>query len=93
VYITGNLDIGGAATIRVADSVGTRRPVVVVDGTINSAGSGQIIANSSGTGIHFISFRSNAPCNPNCTSISGTELRNTQNLQTVNVGGAANLPG
>lgn len=93
VYITGNLDIGGAATIRVADSVGARRPVVVVDGTINSAGSGQIIANSSGTGIHFISYRSNAPCNPSCTSITGTELRNTQNLQTVNVGGAANLPG
>lgn len=93
VYITGNLDIGGAATIRVADSVGTNRPVVVVDGTINSAGSGQLIANSSGTGIHFISFRSNAPCNPNCTTLTGTELKNSQNLQTVNVGGAANLPG
>lgn len=92
-YITGNLEIGGAATIRVADSVGTDRPVVVVDGTINSAGSGQIIANSSGTGIHFISFRSNASCNPNCVNLTGTELKNTQNLQTVNVGGATNLPG
>lgn len=93
VYITGNLDIGGAATLRVADSVGGRRPVIVVDGNINSAGSGQIIANSAGTGIHFISFRSNAACNPNCTTITGSELKNTQNLQTVNVGGAANLPG
>lgn len=93
VYITGNLNIGGAARIRVADSVGTDRPVIVVDGTINAAGSGQMIANSSGTGLHFISFRSNAPCNPNCTEITGTALRNTQNLQTVNVGGAGNLPG
>jgi hypothetical protein len=93
VYITGNLDIGGAATIRVDDSVGMNRPVVVVDGTINAAGSGQIIANSSGTGIHFISFRSNASCNPNCATITGNELKNTQNLQTVNVGGGANLPG
>jgi hypothetical protein len=93
VYITGDLTIGGAATIRVADSVGTDRPVVVVDGTITSGGSGQIIANESGTGIHFISFRSNAPCNPNCTDITGTELRNTQNFQTVSVGGAANSPG
>lgn len=93
VYITGNLNIGGAARIRVADSVGTDRPVVIVDGNIISGGSGQIIANSSGTGIHFISFRSNAPCNPDCTTITGTDLRNTQNLETVRVGGAANLPG
>lgn len=93
VYITGNLNIGGAAKIRVADSVGARRPVIVVDGTINAGGSGQMIANSAGTGIHFISFRSNASCNPNCTTITGAELRNTQNLQTVSVGGAGNLPG
>lgn len=93
VYITGDLNIGGAARIRVADSVGNDRPVVVVDGNITSAGSGQMIANSSGTGIHFISFRSNAPCNPSCTEITGTNLKNTQNLETVNVGGAANLPG
>lgn len=93
VYITGDLNIGGAATLRVADSVGEDRPVIVVDGNINSAGSGQMIANSSGTGLHFISFRSNASCNPNCTNITGTELRNTQNLQTVTVGGGANLPG
>lgn len=93
VYITGNLTIGGAAKIRVANSVGNDRPVVVVDGTINSGGSGQMIANNTGTGIHFISFRSNAPCNPNCTEITGTALRNTQNLETVSVGGAANLPG
>lgn len=93
VYITGNLDIGGASRIRVANSVGTDRPNIIVDGTINTGGSAQIIANSSGTGIRFISFRSNAPCNPNCTEITGNQLRNTQNLQTVTVGGAVNLPG
>lgn len=93
VYITGNLDIGGASRIRVADSVGNDRPVIIVDGTVNAAGSGQMIANSEGTGMHFISFRSNAPCNPGCTEITGTALRNTQSLQTVRVGGAGNLPG
>lgn len=93
VYITGNLTIGGAAKIRVANSVGTTRPVVVVDGSIDAAGSGQMIANNQGTGLHFISFRSNAPCNPNCTQITGTELKNTQNLETVKVGGAGNMPG
>lgn len=93
VYITGNLNIGGAARIRVADSLGTTRPVIIVDGNITTGGSAQIIANSSGTGIHFISFRSNASCNPNCTSITGNELKSSQQLQTVSVGGAANLPG
>lgn len=93
VYITGNLTIGGAAKIRIANSLGNTRPMIIVDGTINSGGSAQLIANSSGTGAHFISFKSNASCNPNCTSLSGNDLKNSQTLQTVTVGGATNLPG
>lgn len=93
VYISGDLSIGGAAKIRVAEELGTTRPVVIVDGTIDIGGSAQMLANSHGTGIHFISFRSNASCNPGCTNITGTQLRNTQNLLTVDVSGAANLPG
>lgn len=93
VYITGNLTIGGAAKIRVADSVGAVRPVVIVDGSITAAGSGGMITNSSGTGIEFISFKTNASCNPNCTSLTGNELKASQGLQTVTVGGAANAAG
>lgn len=92
-YITGNLDIGGAATIRVANSVGTTRPVVMVDGTITVGGSAQIIANNAGTGIQFISMKANASCNPNCTTLTGNDLKNSQNALTVDVGGAVNLPG
>jgi hypothetical protein len=47
-YITGNLDIGGASRITVANSVGTTRPVVMVDGTITVGGSAQIVATMSG---------------------------------------------
>lgn len=93
VYITGNLDFGGVARIRVADSVGTDRPVIVVDGDIDVGGAAHIIANDSGTGAHFISFKTNAACNPNCTELTGNELKNSQNLKTVDIGGAANLPG
>lgn len=92
-YITGNLTIGGAARITVADSVGATRPVVMVDGTITVGGSAQMIANSSGTGIHFVSFKSSGACNPNCTSLSGNDLKSSQNLKTVDVGGGVNLPG
>lgn len=93
VYVTGNLSLGGAAKISVADSVGTTRPVVMVDGTITVGGSADLIANSSGTGIYFISMKSSASCNPNCTSVTGNDLKTSQNLLTVDVGGAVNLPG
>ncbi len=93
VYITGNLDIGGSARIRIANSLGTTRPVIVVDGTINVAGSSQLIPNSSGTAAHFISFRSSAACTPSCATVTGNDLYNSQNLTTVNVAGAGNYPG
>lgn len=93
VYITGNLTIGGSAKIRVADSLGATRPVVMVDGTISIGGSASTIANSSGTGVEFISFKSNASCGSNCTSLSGNELKASQNLQTITVGGAVNVAG
>lgn len=93
VYITGNLTLGGAAKFRVADSLGATRPVVIVDGTISVSGSSSMIPNSSGTGIEFISFKSTAACSPNCTSLSGNDLKNSQDLQTITVGGAVNVPG
>lgn len=93
VYITGNLTIGGAARITVDNSAGSTRPVVIVDGTITVGGSAQLIANSSGTGIEFISFKSTASCSPSCTSLSGNDLKTSSGTQTVNIGGAASLPG
>ncbi len=66
---------------------------MLVDGKITVGGSGQIIANNVGTGIHFISTKSNAACGSACTDITGSALRTTQSLETINVGGAVNLPG
>lgn len=93
VYITGDLDIGGAARITVDNSVGTDRPVIMVDGKITVNGAAQLIANSSGAGINFYSFKSSASCGPNCTSLTGTELKTSSNLETIDIGGAAILPG
>jgi hypothetical protein len=92
-YITGDLTIGGASKITVDNSAGTVRPKIVVDGKITVGGSGQVIANSSGTGIHFISMKSNAPCASACTTITGSQLKATQTFETISVGGAVNLPG
>lgn len=93
VYITGDLDIGGSTTIRIADSLGTTRPVIVVDGNINVGGSASLIPNSSGTTAHFISFKSSASCSPACTDVTGTDLKTSQGVRTVNVQGAGNFPG
>ncbi len=91
VYIPGNLSIGGAVKIKVADSLGTTRPVVVVDGTVDVGGSASMIANSSGAGIDFVSFK-NATGDPASTP-TGTNLYNSQSQQNVTVGGAVSLAG
>ncbi|HSX35761.1 MAG TPA: hypothetical protein VLH84_02395 [Patescibacteria group bacterium] len=93
VYITGDLTVNGASRITVANSLGTTRPIVMVDGTITVGGSTAMIANTSGTGIDFVSFKSSAPCGPNCGSITGNDLKTSQALQTISVSGAVNLPG
>lgn len=93
VYITGNLTINGASTITVDNSLGTTQPVVIVDGTITVGGSASLVANSSGTGIKFISFKSAASCGASCSSLSGNDLYNSSIQTTVNIGGAVNLPG
>lgn len=93
VHITGNLVLGGAARIRVSESAGTTRPVVIVDGNVTVGGAAVLIPNSRGTGIQFISFRTNAACNPSCTNLTGNELKASQNLQTVSISGGVSLPG
>lgn len=92
VYITGNLTMGGSANIRVANSLGTTKPVIVVDGTITGGGSAKIIPNSSGTGAYLISYRGSGSCNL-AVSCSGTDLKTSQGVTTVNVAGAGNFPG
>ena len=93
VYITGNLTIDGAAKVRVANSLGTTRPVVAVDGTITVGGSASMIANAAGAGADFVSFKSTASCNPACTSVTGNDLKTSQATQTVSIGGAASMAG
>ncbi|HEV2403374.1 MAG TPA: hypothetical protein VGS08_04185 [Candidatus Saccharimonadales bacterium] len=98
VYITGNLTISGSAKITAADAAGTTTPVIIVDGTITVSGSASMIANSSGTGIEFISFKSDDNCTTAtngsyCTNLSGNDLYNSQSVQTVSVSGNTRVPG
>ncbi|HVV25684.1 MAG TPA: hypothetical protein VHC21_01460 [Candidatus Saccharimonadales bacterium] len=91
VYIPSDLAINGAVHIKVADSVGTTRPIIAVDGALTVGGSAAMIANSSGTGIDFVSFK-NSTGNPAATP-TGTDLYNSQSQQNVSISGGVNLPG
>jgi hypothetical protein len=91
VYIPGNLSIGGAAAIKVADTVGSTRPIIVVDGTVTVGGSASLAANSSGTGMDFVSFK-NSTGDASQTP-TGTNLYNSQQMQNVQIGGAASSAG
>lgn len=91
VYITGNFQIGANASIRVDDSV-TTEPVIIVDGTISVAGNATMIANSSGIGIKFISFK-NYTGDPSATSLTGYQLQQSIGQQNVTLQGSSDLPG
>jgi hypothetical protein len=93
VYITGNFMLSGNAKMQVSDSVGANRPIIVVDGTITVGSAARIFPNSQGTGAHFYSFKSNAPCGSACTDITGDDLENTVDYETITISGAVNLPG
>ena len=99
VYIAGNLSINGSSTVTASNSLGTTRPVVMVDGTITVNGSASLIANSSGTGIEFISFMSSEACTIGtttgtyCSNITGNDLWSSQTINTITVSGGINIPG
>jgi len=95
VYITGSLTLGGAATVKIDDSVGSVRPNIIADGKITVDNSASITANSAGTGAQFISFASDPStgCGAACTNVTGTPLKTTSNYETVYVGGAVSVPG
>lgn len=93
VYVTGNFKIDGGATVRIANSLGTTVPKIIVDGTINVGGGGRVIANASGTSAQIISYKSTAACSPNCTNVTGTDLYNSRSQQNVIVDGGGSYAG
>jgi prepilin-type N-terminal cleavage/methylation domain-containing protein len=78
-YITGNLTTSNA-DIKVAESAGRVRPVIVVNGKINMNTFGSVRPNSYGTTPYFISFFSaDSACSnsPSCNSITPQKLKET----------------
>jgi hypothetical protein len=108
VWITGNLTIGNNAKIRVADALGTTRPVIMIDGSagISFSNNAQIQTNASGTGAEVVTmwWNTNTSTNGNfncggiadlldCTNVTGLALSTSQSTTTINYANNATAPG
>jgi hypothetical protein len=94
VWITGSVSIKNNADLKIQDSVGSTMPYMVVDGSSGFVigNNGSITPNSSGTSIEILTFWSASSCTPECTSLSGTELYNSQGTLTLDLSNTGSAP-
>lgn len=87
VWITGTLTPGNNAQLAVQNSLGATIPDIVVDGSggITMGNNSTVTPNSSGTGVEMLTFWSTAPCSPDCSTVTGTNLFNSQSAVTINL--------
>ena len=94
VWITGNFTMTQKAIIKPAATV-TTQPVIMVDGSsgISLNNQSSVATNASSIGIEFITFYSTGACAADCATLSGTDLFNSQTVQTINIGNQGAAPG
>lgn len=98
-WVTGNVTMGNGAKFVIANSLGTTTPTFMLDGG-NTSGTGgfrfgnnsQIVPNASGTGMQVVSFWSNSSCSPDCSSLTGTDLYNSQSILTIDLSNNGSAP-
>jgi len=84
-WISGSLTLNNNGKIVVQDSLGATMPNLVVDGSagVNINNNGQITPNATGTGVELVTFWSAAACSPECGSVTGSDLYNSQSTTTI----------
>jgi hypothetical protein len=94
MYVTGNMTLSNSARATIAESVGTDRPDIMIDGSsgLNMSNNTQIIANSFDTGAQIVTYRSAASCSPNCPDVTGADLYNSRNMATITLNNSASAP-
>lgn len=95
VWVTGNLNTGPGGIIKVSDTLGTTKPVIMIDGIggFVFGNNGLLKQNSSNTGFDVRTFYSTAACSPTCANVTGTDLANSQNIVTIDLANNGNAPG
>lgn len=94
VWITGNLYSSNSTQIKVADSLGSTKPNIMVDGSNGAtfSNSTKLVSNASSTGFQVITYRSDASCSPDCVDVTGTDLYNSRNDTTISLSNSAEGP-
>jgi Tfp pilus assembly protein PilX len=95
VWITGSVDIKNNANMVVQNSAGSTTPNIVVDGASGFVlgNKGTITQNASGTSVEVLTFWSSGGCSPDCVTVTGTDLYNSQNVLTLDLSNSGSAPG
>lgn len=93
VWVTGSLSMSNSARLVVANSLGTTRPVIMVDGSgATFSNNTALQSNSQNTGFRIITFRSAAACSPDCTTVTGADLFTSSSLTTITLSNSSTAP-
>lgn len=93
VWITGTLTVRNTAQLIVADSLGTTRPDIMIDGSSAQFQNSSLLrSNASDTGFQIITYRSSPSCSPDCASVTGQDLYNSRNLTTIALSQSSSAP-
>lgn len=95
VWIAGNLTFGNNAKIKVPDAATTNPPVIMIDGAngVVFGNNSMIQANNVGTGAYVIAYWSNTSCSPDCSDVTGLDLKNSQDVVKINLNNNGSAPG
>jgi Tfp pilus assembly protein PilX len=86
IWVTGNVNAGTSSEIRVQNGL-TTPPVIMVDGSggFTLGASASVVKNGypNRVGARIITYWSAASCSPDCLDVTGTDLKNSQNRDTI----------
>ncbi len=95
VWVTGYISIKNNANMVVQNSVGNSTPDIMVDGQAGFVvgNSSSITPNNAGTSIELLTFYSAAPCSPDCSTVTGTDLYTSQQALTIDLSNTGSAQG
>lgn len=90
VWITGRLQLLNSAELIVKNGL-SDPPVIMIDGQqgITMRNASSLTPNATDVGYRVITFASEASCSPDCADVTGTDLKNSQSLTTIDIDNVA----
>lgn len=91
VWVTGNFEMRNSAILKVQEGV-SAAPVIMVDGSAGAVlrNSSTILPTISGlVGSRIITYYSTGSCSPDCSTLTGAALYNSQQYTTINLENSA----